>query len=365
MAIRWATKSGNWSDSTVWNGGTLPTSADDVYANTFTVAVDQNVTVLSIRNSVQSANGVVAGGGFTLAAALTIDCSGGSGFLSSAATLLTISTTTGTVTLRGAITGGSTTAVSVVAITGTCTVNVTGNVTGGSTNTSVGISVSNACILNVTGSVSAGSGSNTSGISISSAATVTVVGAITGSASNTSIGIASTNSSAIITITGALTGGAGGTAAAAVSSAGGITVTGSLTGGAANALVVTTSGVTSTVTGPFIASSAGIMPMSVGTSFVRVSPISNNEYRFKHVTSGTTSLWSSDVNGNQPIPANVRSGTVYGTAGAYTGTLIVPPTNAVSAGVPVDNTVGTAALTPADVAALVGAQVTAALDSLP
>jgi hypothetical protein len=44
----------------------------------------------------------------------------------------------------------------------------------------------------------------------------------------------------------------------------------------------------------------------------------------------------------------VRLGVTY-SSGSLTGTMNVPPFNAVKAGVPVDNGVGTAALTPQDV----------------
>ena len=64
MANVYAVKSGNWSDTTVWNTGALPTSADDVYANNFTVNVNINVTVLSVRSS--SATGITAGGKFVI-----------------------------------------------------------------------------------------------------------------------------------------------------------------------------------------------------------------------------------------------------------------------------------------------------------
>lgn len=51
MANVFATKSGNWSDITVWNTGRLPTSADDVFANNFTVTIDVSARVLSIRTT--------------------------------------------------------------------------------------------------------------------------------------------------------------------------------------------------------------------------------------------------------------------------------------------------------------------------
>jgi hypothetical protein len=40
VANVYATKSGNWSDPTVWNTGALPTAADDVRSNTFTVTIN-------------------------------------------------------------------------------------------------------------------------------------------------------------------------------------------------------------------------------------------------------------------------------------------------------------------------------------
>lgn len=50
MAVRFAIASGNWSNTAIWDNGALPTSADDVYANSYTVTIDQNVTVNTLRN---------------------------------------------------------------------------------------------------------------------------------------------------------------------------------------------------------------------------------------------------------------------------------------------------------------------------
>jgi hypothetical protein len=61
--------------------------------------------------------------------------------------------------------------------------------------------------------------------------------------------------------------------------------------------------------------------------------------------------------------ADVRLNTIYGFNSELEGTLAVPPATAVGSGVPVDNTTGTASLSPADVAALVGAQIAAAVSS--
>jgi len=49
------------------------------------------------------------------------------------------------------------------------------------------------------------------------------------------------------------------------------------------------------------------------------------------------------VTNNVPIPADVREGLVYADD-QFTGELVVPPVEAVAAGVPVDDTIGTATL---------------------
>jgi hypothetical protein len=61
---------------------------------------------------------------------------------------------------------------------------------------------------------------------------------------------------------------------------------------------------------------------------------------------------------------DVRLNTVYGFNSELTGQLAVPPPQSVAAGVPTDNTVGTAAVKLSDIATVTGAQIAAALDAL-
>src|SRR5690606_12604413 len=63
---------------------------------------------------------------------------------------------------------------------------------------------------------------------------------------------------------------------------------------------------------------------------------------------------------NNPDPDDVREGVTYGADGALEGTLAVPSPESVAAGVPTDDTVGTAALALSDLAAVTGAQIAAA-----
>lgn len=51
MATRFAIGNGNWSNTATWDGGALPLSNDDIFANNFTVTIDQDITVGSLRNT--------------------------------------------------------------------------------------------------------------------------------------------------------------------------------------------------------------------------------------------------------------------------------------------------------------------------
>jgi len=70
MATRYAVQTGFWSETSTWDGGTLPQAADDVYADGKIVTIDQNVIVLSLRNTLRS--GGTNGGGFTVGSTYTI-----------------------------------------------------------------------------------------------------------------------------------------------------------------------------------------------------------------------------------------------------------------------------------------------------
>ena len=68
MPNRWAVASGNWSNTATWNNGGvlgLPTASDDVFANSQSIYIDQNITVLTLRNAA-SASAILASGSFYL-----------------------------------------------------------------------------------------------------------------------------------------------------------------------------------------------------------------------------------------------------------------------------------------------------------
>lgn len=64
MATIYAIANGNWSDSSTWSTGTVPTVDDDVWLNGHTVSVNQNDTITAalISNLQDSGIGVVEGG---------------------------------------------------------------------------------------------------------------------------------------------------------------------------------------------------------------------------------------------------------------------------------------------------------------
>ena len=64
MANRYAVASGNWSNSAIWDGGTLPQTDDVVRPNGFTVTIDVDVTCVEVTNNANAP--ATAGGLFTL-----------------------------------------------------------------------------------------------------------------------------------------------------------------------------------------------------------------------------------------------------------------------------------------------------------
>ena len=159
MATRYAVATGNWSNTATWDGGTLPTAADDVHANNKTITLDQNIDVLSLRTTAGGA--AVAGGNFN-------------------------TPTSGTRTIDANIIAGSS---SVVQILGTCNCTITGNVTGSATtsNTSaVYIARTGASYLladlpvaTIIGNVIGGSTATAEGVRLNGG-TLTITGSLTG-----------------------------------------------------------------------------------------------------------------------------------------------------------------------------------------
>lgn len=212
----WATKTGNWSDTTVWNTGVLPTASDAVWASGSTVTINQNITVQTLNTFASGTIG--AGGGFTIAASSptvqNIVCNGN--ITAGTTPCLTVNSTDtpGTMSIQctTATGGGSANAYSVY-INGTrININITGSSIGGAGSNAHGIYLSgNTNIMNVSGSTfTGGSGGTSHGILLQMNAsqgisTINISGSIIGgTTTNTAAGLGVSNmlQNAVINING-------------------------------------------------------------------------------------------------------------------------------------------------------------------
>jgi len=401
MADKWAVQDGNWSDPATWNNGTLPGVGDDVYADGKTVTINQDINVLSIRTTQRS--GGTAGGGFTINSARTIACTG-AGVVAGSTICLTLEAGNYDTTITANVTGGNSNNAYGIYNMSTGSVTITGNVTGGSGSYyAYGIYNMSTGSVTITGNVTGGSGTNhVYGIYNMSTGSVTITGDVTGgSGENSCYGIrnASTGS---VTITGNVTGGGGVSSfGIANNSVATVTVNGTNHYGKSSSAFYSTANGTLIVTGdcyadPYPAvywigsgsycevrgnryglyTGAGQGNLAVICYREAIPQSENVIIRGAKAGSqpGTFSglpawLYGALVSPQgHPSPANVRYGIQYGPNNEATGTCYVPIAASVAAGVLVDDTEGTAVLTPEAVRAAVGlasANLDTQLDNIP
>jgi hypothetical protein len=241
--------------------------------------------------------------------------------------------------VTGAVTGGSGAYQAIRTIT-TGAISITGNLTGGTGSSAHALSIATATpsLVTITGNITGGGNSVAYGVSGAVATTYVLTGAIT---AGTGIAVNLTNG--------------------IVNSVGAITAT-----SASPAIVNTANNLSGlvTVTGPLNSSSTGFT-FPVNAYRVRIKTGQTNSWiawRDDTGVNGNEVRWNtSDISGGNPSASNVRLGTIFGKSNEFTGTLAVPPADSVAAGVPVDATVGTAAVKLEDIAAVTGAQIVAAL----
>jgi hypothetical protein len=393
MANVYAVKSGSWSDTTVWNTGALPTSADDVYCNGFVVTIDISPTVLSFRNS--SATGISAGGGLAAVngqtltltgtglvvlntvqnlTAYTISLGAGQSFtivgnvVTSAASgppyTGILFNTPGTFNIFGNVTASNIGFASGIFInnSGAGTINVAGNIIGATS--CIALLNSSTGTINITGNVTGGTNGNAvsaQGVMNSSVGSVFITGNVFGASSTTTgsagQGVINTGSGSIF-ITGTVT--ASAQHGFVNSSSGSIIHTGI----AQSSLSTSAIGVGSlsqitALTGPFLTTTTGINPvLAIRWFWLNTSPPATyyeiRIYNANPALGVIRPLYTADSVGGNPAVSNVRAGTIYGPSSELTGTCAVPPAASVFNGVPVDNTTGTAAITAAEIRAAIG-----------
>lgn len=271
--------------------------------------------------------------------------------------LTSVTSLGGTLTVTGNITGGtlaSTNGMTIAPTTNTLTVNVIGNVTGGSsTGHGVSIAGTSPVTLNLTGNCIGGSASSACGLSYVNAATATVFGDAVGGtlAANYGIAVGTGVGTGPVTLWGTARGSNTGTGAGNGMNIGASTncFAQVLQGNnyPNDGLTVASVGVTGTnasgavLCDAMVDGSGGYPGTQTVRSFLRAA--GTNYIQMRDSNLGTTLTLGEAT--DYPVPTNVRNGVAYN-FGAQTGTLKVPPVNSVAAGVPVDNTVGTASLTP-------------------
>ena len=360
MPTYFARKAGNINASDVWATAPSGTAAavtfasgDVLIANSFAIAVNVSTDLGAtgqVRND--TTGGATTGGNFTLANGVTL---------------------TANIFASGALT-------QCVILTGSNSANIVGNFSsvGGFNNQAAAVN-SGSGILNVTGNANGTSAaSNSPTINNTSLGTINFSGNLTGG-SGTGAAIGNTSgSTGAISITGIVTGGSASPGALNSSSTATITINGTAVGGSgfagavngnnSNMLVTracgnaygpgNTAGLTAQVgvsnTGLGIVEieqleygTNGMSPTS-GTG-IRLKKLSSNVAVFNYCnTAGAKTLIDATQNAAMPAATDVRSGVSYA-SGAQTGSCAVPAAGSVALGVPVDNTTGTAVLTPAAV----------------
>jgi hypothetical protein len=350
------------------NASSIANGHAAVYTNaTCTILIDGAVTAGSNNNKF----GVFADSSSN--ASLTIDGNVLAGSTSGYGVYAT--GTSPSITVVGNVSGAAAAAAIGVNATGaSATVTVTGHVFGGTQPNCHGISASGAsATVTVTGDVTAGSGSPAYGVfSAGASGTITITGEVTGGGGTIAYGVFSTGASAMITITGDILGGSGSNAfgAYATGASSLISVVGSATSAGSNGNAVrsaaTSSGYGVLFSGDMNDGQAGIS--ACFTQFFRIvdtSPSGVTQYAntASFPTGGTVSRVSPDNVTGMPAEADVRDGLTFGYNSELEGTLAVPPAASVAAGVPVDATVGTAAVRLQDIADVTGAQIAAAITS--
>jgi hypothetical protein len=335
MANVRAFRSGNWSDTnpvtSPWGtGGVLyaPAANDDVYSNNFTIHVDTNVTVNSVTNASTTSRlwkdgattTATAGGTFNLGNGVTVTTTipvqG-----NVAGTTTVILSGTNSAYLVGSINGpGASTTNPAVQNTGTGVLTVVGSLIGQTSsgaNPSV-VANSSSGIVNFTGTIVGGSSANARGLDNSSAGTIIVTGNVTGGTGSSAFGINNSSTGTAIIV--------GNVAATSVT----------------NAFVSSNANAINKISGNIINHPNGTAAI-YATRYV-VDPVPQNSFiQYSNVNQFSTDSLSAF---SMPPVSAVRFGTSFAN-GTLTGTCKVPSSNSVNVGVPVDNTVGTAFLTPA------------------
>lgn len=342
MATRYVLSNGNWSNAANWDGGALPGVDDDCHSNNFTVTIDQDITVASLRGT--ASGPAAAGGVFRVSGPynITANCYAGPGsaLISEPPLGVTVNVTgncygsdlgswaggvshsgPGVLNVIGNCYGGSQSFCGGVIQGGSGTLNLTGNCYGGSAHYSGGALTTGGGVLNVTGNAYGGPvwpgihGFGVAEINLYGEA----VGHPTSGAQGASFRVDGTYFVQVARSNNYPNGGH-------TAPAHGVTFESMSFAGMIDAMVY---------------GSGGFPPVQ-GRHFVRSS--GSNYVTMRESNMGPT-LNLGELNADYPAQSNVRAGVAFD-FGNKAGTCAVPPAGSVAFGVPVDGGTGTAALSP-------------------
>jgi len=322
MATITSAASGNWSNTATWVGGVVPTAADDVVVNhNITADVDITVLTITINNvtlTVSTSRNITCTAANGITAAIVNTDAGAVAITANAASTINI---TSNIRLS-AFGGGFGSSRCAVVISGQAVVNVIGNLLNNISSGDVIIGNGNVIIINT------------------NAGRLNVTGNLIGSSNltNGKVAVYSAGTGTIVNITGNCTA-QGGSALISNGHTGTITINGTTTASSTTPALQTST--TELVIGGSIVNTAG--RSAVFGQVVRIASATNTQWLYQTNNALVTkTLYDINTLPTVPIVSDVRSGVSYA-SGALTGTLIVPPANAVTAGVTYDNgTVGTA-----------------------
>ena len=300
MATITATKTGNWSDTTVWDLARAPLDGDTVLAVTYTITFDVDVNQANTTLNATSGN-------FRYSSAGTRNVTANANVGNHSTTGLIQNTSTGTLNFTGAITGGN------------------GSYAYGANNASSGTITITTC--------TGGNGFSAYGANNASSGTITIT-TCTGGSGGSAYG-ANNASSGTITITTAIGNdyGPGGTHS------------NSCPGVFANNTVGQVTRVYAIQFGAH-----GQCPIAGPAQMV--SDASNQAVFVTNYSGSTRTLTPSGASADFPAESDVRYGVDFDN-GDQTGTCYVPSASNVALGISVDATTGTAVLTAAAAAAAI------------
>lgn len=326
-------------------GGVIPTTGDEVYANTYDIDITLDASASNIWNG--NATGS-SGGSFRLDSGVTLH-SNFKGYNYSGEALVIHSASSGISRIVGDTRAAY--AGSALSKTGTGELQITGSVAGAYQYGGTAISMGGGT-LNILGNIESGTGnSGYTGYPIyCTGGTTTIHGNVQGNNSNITSYIYVINTAKIY-VYGNITSGATNVYTIRLDNNNAFCfVSGSVsnsTNGNTCVFVDDNKSPNVIIHGNIENSNSGVQAIYSRKLFYKnTGPISSSVATYNidsAIAASPRTMFTSDANADSPSTSNVRSGITYGNASSLTGTLVVPSASNVSKGVIFDNgTVGTA-----------------------